>query len=96
MRCPQTLLDYCFGQTCFSVLLSAVSFTVDWQVLELCAGFCEIADLRAIICRLITESSADTPLLTSIANWAILSPTELTVAVECLQHFYEVSVDLQT
>jgi len=68
----------------------------NWQVLELCAVFCEVADLRAIICRLIMESSADCPLLAGIAHWAVLSPTELTVAVECLQHFFEVFVCPQT
>jgi len=66
-------------------------------VLELCVGFCEVSDLRAVVCRLVVDSSAgDTadraPLLTSISHWAVLSPTELTVAVECLQHIYEVNL----
>jgi len=64
------------------------------QVLELCVGFCEIADMRAVLCRLITESLASdyaaSSLLSSIACWAVLSPTEITVAVECLQHIFEV------
>jgi len=65
----------------------------DWQVLELCVGFCKSADLRAVVCRLITESSADSPsLLKTISHRAVLSTTELTVAVECLHHIYEVSV----
>jgi len=67
-------------------------------VLELCVAFCEVTDLRAVICRLLTEQSADTnvpaPLLTSIAHWAVLSPTELTVAVECLHHVCEVTLSI--
>jgi len=69
----------------------------DWQVLELCVGFCAVHDLRAAVCRLITESPSDcTSLLTRTAHWAALSPTELTVAVECLQHIYEVSISVFT
>jgi len=65
-------------------------------VLELCVGFSEVADLRAVVCRLVTEpSSVDgnghAVLLKNIAHWAVLSPTELTVAVECLQHICEVT-----
>jgi len=63
--------------------------------LELCVGFCEISDLRAVICRLVAEPSTNTagraPLLASIAHWAVLSSTELTVAVECLQRIFEVT-----
>jgi len=98
---------WCCGRETFRVIWGSIFCLVliCWQVLELCAGFCQVSDLRAVICRLISETSSagtmlvksksasagTSPLLTSIANWAVLSPTELTVAVECLQHFYEVS-----
>jgi len=64
--------------------------------MELCVGFCKVTDLRAVVCRLISEpSSTDktgrSPLLKSIADWVVLSPTELVVAVECLQHIFEVT-----
>lgn len=64
-------------------------------MLELCVGFCDVADLRAVVCRLVTESRTDdvihAPLLASISHWAVLSSTELIVAVECLQHICEVT-----
>jgi len=68
----------------------------DGQVMELCVGFCKVTDLHAIVCRLISEPSSTnnagrSPLLKSIGDWAVLSPTELVVAVECLQHIFEVT-----
>ena len=68
-------------------------------MLELCVGFCEVAELRAVVCRLVTESSADgagggSSLLMRIAHWAAVSPTELTVAVDCLHRICEVCIRL--
>ena len=62
-------------------------------MLELCVGLCKLAKLRPIVCRLVKESSADgagsDSSLLMIAHWAAVSPTELTVAVDCLHHIYE-------
>jgi len=80
----------------FVCILAHLNWYFGGQVLELCVGLCQVSDVRADVCHLITELPVDdanhTSLLTSIVRWAVLSPTDLVVAVECLQQICEVCV----